>query len=114
MTRLLPWLSLVLALVAGPVQQQDEPGSKDHPMVPRMPGFYINNYEAHDFAAFKFMLSDDVQNIFPADGGFAARSDIAAPAGSPALSSLKILPVDYEYIEKETARIKRRFNEIFQ
>ena len=62
----------------------------------------------------EFMLSDDVQKIFPADGGFAARSDIAAPAGSPALSSLKILPVDYDYIEKETGRIKRRFNEIFQ
>jgi iron(III) transport system substrate-binding protein len=62
----------------------------------------------------EFMLTDEVQNIFPADGGFAARSDIAAPAGSPALSSLKILPVDYDYIEKETGRIKRRFNEIFQ
>lgn len=62
----------------------------------------------------EFMLTDDVQKIFPADGGFAARSDIPAPAGSPALSSLKILPVDYDYIEKETGRIKRRFNEIFQ
>ena len=48
------------------------------------------------------------------EGGFAARSDIAAPAGSPALSSLKILPVDYDYTEKEAPRIKKRFNEIFQ
>jgi iron(III) transport system substrate-binding protein len=62
----------------------------------------------------EFMLSDEVQKIFPADGGFAARSDIAAPAGSPALSSLKILPVDYDYLEKEAPRIKRRFNEVFQ
>ena len=61
----------------------------------------------------EFMISDEVQKIFPADGGFAARSDIAAPAGSPPLSSLKILPVDYDYIEKEAPRIKRRFNEIF-
>jgi iron(III) transport system substrate-binding protein len=62
----------------------------------------------------EFMLSDEVQKIFPADGGFAARSDIPSPAGSPALSSIKILPVDYDYIEKEAPRIKRRFNEIFQ
>jgi iron(III) transport system substrate-binding protein len=62
----------------------------------------------------EFIISDEVQKIFPADGGFSARSDIGAPAGSPPLASLKILPVDYAYIEKETPRIKRRFNEIFQ
>ena len=62
----------------------------------------------------EFIISDEVQKIFPADGGFAARSDIAAPAGSPPLSSLKILPVDYDYTEKEAPRIKKRFNEIFQ
>src|SRR5262249_30660154 len=62
----------------------------------------------------EFMLTEEVQKIFPEDGGFAARSDIAAPAGSPPLSSLKILPVDYDYIQKEAARIKKRFNDIFQ
>ena len=62
----------------------------------------------------EFNVSDEVQKMFPAEGGFAARSDIAAPAGSPALSSLKILPVDYDYTEKEAPRIKKRFNEIFQ
>jgi iron(III) transport system substrate-binding protein len=62
----------------------------------------------------EFMLSDAVQKIFPADGGFAARTDIAAPEGSPALASIKTLPVDYDYVEKESQRIKKRFNEIFQ
>jgi iron(III) transport system substrate-binding protein len=62
----------------------------------------------------EFNISDEVQKMFPAEGGFAARSDIAAPAGSPTLSSLKILPVDYDYTEKEAPRIKKRFNEIFQ
>jgi iron(III) transport system substrate-binding protein len=62
----------------------------------------------------EFMLTDEVQKIFPADGGFAARSDIAAPAGSPPLSSIKILPVDYAYIQKESSRIKKKFNEVFQ
>ncbi len=57
----------------------------------------------------EFIISDEVQKIFPADGGFSARSDIPAPAGSPPLSSLKILPVDYDYTEKEAPRIKKRF-----
>jgi iron(III) transport system substrate-binding protein len=60
------------------------------------------------------MISAEVQKLFPADGGFAARSDIPPPEGSPDLQNIKILPVDYDYIEKETQRIKRRFNEIFQ
>jgi hypothetical protein len=34
--------------------------------------------------------------------------------GSPNLKNLKIVTVDEEYIEKETSRIKKRFNEIFQ
>jgi iron(III) transport system substrate-binding protein len=62
----------------------------------------------------EFMITDEVQKIFPADGGFAARADIEAPAGSPPLAGLKILPVDYGYIQKESARIKKRFNETFQ
>jgi iron(III) transport system substrate-binding protein len=60
------------------------------------------------------MISEPVQRLFPADGGFAARSDVPPPEGSPDLQSIKILPVDYDYIEKETPRIKRRFNETFQ
>ena len=51
---------------------------------------------------------------FTADGGYSARIDIAPPAGSPDLKSLKIVAVDDDYIERETPRIKRQFNEIFQ
>jgi iron(III) transport system substrate-binding protein len=61
----------------------------------------------------EFMIGDDAQKIFPADGGYSVRTDIAPPAGSPDLNSLKIIAVDDEYIEKESQRIKRQFNEIF-
>lgn len=61
-----------------------------------------------------FMLSDEAQKIFPKDGGYAARSDIAAPEGSPKVSDIKILPVDYAAIEKESADVKEKFNEIFR
>jgi iron(III) transport system substrate-binding protein len=62
----------------------------------------------------EFMIGDTAQKIFPADGGYSARTDIAAPQGAPDLKTLKIINVDYDYIEKETGRIKRRFAEIFQ
>ncbi len=62
----------------------------------------------------EFMIGDAVQKMFPEDGLYAARSDIAPPEGNPQLSSLKLLAVDYDYIEKESKRIKDRFNEIFQ
>jgi iron(III) transport system substrate-binding protein len=62
----------------------------------------------------QFMISDAVQSIFPADGGYAARIDIKAPPGSPDLKSLNIIAVDDDYVEREGARIKKQFNEIFQ
>jgi iron(III) transport system substrate-binding protein len=62
----------------------------------------------------EFMLSDPVQKLFPDEGGYSARSDMPAPKGSPDMASIKVNPVDYDYIEKESARIKKRFTEIFQ
>jgi iron(III) transport system substrate-binding protein len=62
----------------------------------------------------EFMLSDAAQKLFPEDGGYAARVDVAPPAGNPEVSKMKSLPVDYDEVEKESARVKRRFNEIFQ
>jgi iron(III) transport system substrate-binding protein len=62
----------------------------------------------------EFMLGDVVQKMFPEEGIYAARADIAPPPGSPKLSDLKLMPVDYAYIEKATGSIKTRFSEIFQ
>jgi iron(III) transport system substrate-binding protein len=62
----------------------------------------------------QFMIGDEVQSLFPADGGYSARIDIKAPEGSPGLKSLNIIAVDDDYVEREGARIKKRFNEIFQ
>lgn len=62
----------------------------------------------------QFMLSEAAQKFFPEDGGYAARVDVAPPKGSPKLSDVKAIPVDYDEVEREAARVKRRFNEIFQ
>jgi hypothetical protein len=60
------------------------------------------------------MLSKAVQELFPQEYLYSARTDIAGPAGYPLLSSIKIHAVDYDYIEAESARIKRRFAEAVQ
>lgn len=62
----------------------------------------------------QYMIGDKAQKLFPATGGYSARTDIDPPAGSPAVSTIKLLPVDYDYLEKAGTGIKRKFNEIFQ
>lgn len=62
----------------------------------------------------EFMISDTVQKLFPGEGIYAARSDIEPPPGSAPLGQIKLMPVDYDQIEKEAAALKKRFNEIYQ
>jgi iron(III) transport system substrate-binding protein len=62
----------------------------------------------------EFMIGDTVQKLFPGEGLYAARSDIEPPAGNPPLTQLKLIPVDYDQIEKDAAVLKKRFNEIYQ
>jgi iron(III) transport system substrate-binding protein len=62
----------------------------------------------------EFMISDTVQKLFPGEGIYAARADVEPPPGNPPLAKIKLIPVDYDYIEKESKNLKNRFNEIFQ
>ena len=62
----------------------------------------------------EFMIGDAVQKLFPGEGIYAARSDVAPPPGNPPLSQVKLMPVDYEQIEKDSTALKTRFNDIFQ
>ena len=39
--------------------QQDIKGSKDHPLITRMPDFFISDYKDTDFESFKFIGADD-------------------------------------------------------
>lgn len=39
--------------------QQDAENSKDHPMVPRIPGYYIESYEAREFDTHDFPVAGD-------------------------------------------------------
>jgi iron(III) transport system substrate-binding protein len=62
----------------------------------------------------QFMLSEPAQKLFPADGGYAARVDIAPPEGNPSLADVKALPLDYDEIEKQSAAVKKKFQEVLQ
>jgi iron(III) transport system substrate-binding protein len=61
-----------------------------------------------------FMLSRQVQELFPQEHLYSARTDVAGPEGSPPLGEIKIHPIDYDYIEAESTRIKKRFSEVLQ
>jgi len=61
-----------------------------------------------------FMLSRSVQELFPLEHLYSARVDVPGPEGNPPLSAIKIRPIDYDYIEAESTRIKKRFSEVLQ
>ena len=62
----------------------------------------------------EFMISDAVQKLLPGEGIYAGRSDVEPPAGNPPLGQIKLMPIDYEQIEKDAKMLKTRFNEIYQ
>jgi OmpA-OmpF porin, OOP family len=62
--RLTPLLAFLITLVAATpalARQQDEPGAQDHPMVPRMSGYYIANYETRTFNGADFLVGEDTE-----------------------------------------------------
>jgi iron(III) transport system substrate-binding protein len=61
-----------------------------------------------------FMLGRTVQELFPHEFLYSARTDVAGPEGYPPLASLKMFPIDYDYIEAESPRIRKRFAEVMQ
>src|SRR5207248_7693941 len=38
-------------------------GSKDHPAIPRMPSYVINDYDAQDFGAYEFEVKDGEKKV---------------------------------------------------
>ena len=61
-----------------------------------------------------FMLSRAVQELFPKEHLYSARTDVAGPPGNPPLSQIQMHAIDYDYIEAESTRIKRRFAQVLQ
>jgi iron(III) transport system substrate-binding protein len=62
----------------------------------------------------EFMVGDAVQKILPGEGIYAARSDVEPPPGNQPIAQIKLMPIDYDQIEKDAKSLKARFNEIYQ
>ena len=71
-----------------------------------------NPNAAKAFAA--FMIGDAVQNAFGKEGIYGARADAAPPAGSPRLSTLKLMPLDFDALAQRERDDKAHFSQIFQ
>jgi outer membrane protein OmpA-like peptidoglycan-associated protein len=61
-TVLLVFACLFLATLAR-AQDRDVEGSKDHPMVSRFPGYYIDEYDAQDFSAYEFATGAEDKRV---------------------------------------------------
>jgi OmpA-OmpF porin, OOP family len=57
MTRFCFGVTLIAVLVL-PLVGQDVEGSKDHPLLSRMPGYHIRGYEQNDFSNHEFTVKD--------------------------------------------------------
>jgi OOP family OmpA-OmpF porin len=66
MRRWLMAAAVCLWAVPGLAQDKDADGSKDHPMFSRMPGYYIEEYDAQDFTSFEL----DTEPSRKVDGRF--------------------------------------------
>jgi iron(III) transport system substrate-binding protein len=62
----------------------------------------------------EFMITDEVQKLFVEDGGYAALSDMPPPKDSPPVAQIKLINVDYGFLQKQGPAIKKKFNEIYQ
>jgi len=52
------------------------------------------------------MISDAVQKLLPGEGIYAGRSGVEPPAGNPPLGQIKLMPIDYDQIEKDAKMLK--------
>jgi iron(III) transport system substrate-binding protein len=61
----------------------------------------------------EYHLSLEAQRLWSQDGVYAARTDVEPPAGSPAIAAVKVIPMDFAYIQRATPAVKKKFHEIF-
>jgi iron(III) transport system substrate-binding protein len=61
----------------------------------------------------EYQLSLEAERLWPPEGIYAARTDVEPPAGSPAIASVKVMPMDFPYIQRATPAVKKKFHEIF-
>jgi iron(III) transport system substrate-binding protein len=61
----------------------------------------------------EYTLSLEAERLWPESGIYAARVDVEPPEGSPKIGDIKVIPMDFGYIQSVTPAVKRKFSEIF-
>jgi iron(III) transport system substrate-binding protein len=56
-----------------------------------------------------YMLSEEGQAIMVEDDTYSARTDVAPPKGAIPLKDLKVIPMDWQAVEKQSEEIKTKF-----
>ncbi|MGH7322128.1 MAG: ABC transporter substrate-binding protein [Candidatus Rokuibacteriota bacterium] len=56
-----------------------------------------------------YMLSDEAQAVFVEDHTYSARTDVKPPKGALPLKDLKVIPMDWAAVEKQSEEIKTKF-----
>lgn len=79
---------IALFVTIGGATAQDDPGCKDHPMLTRMPGFYIDSCDKKDFEQYRFV--DSKGNEQPVEGTYTFIK-YALKDGAKAPSELQIV-----------------------
>ena len=62
----------------------------------------------------QFMISTVAQRIVADNAMHSSRADIAPPKGQPALSTVPVMAIDFDRIERDAGDIRARFSEIFR
>jgi outer membrane protein OmpA-like peptidoglycan-associated protein len=81
-------LFIAFCVTIGGAAAQDDPGCKDHPMLTRMPDFYIDSCEKKDFEQYRFV--DSKGNEQPVEGTYTFIK-YALKDGAKAPSELQIV-----------------------
>jgi outer membrane protein OmpA-like peptidoglycan-associated protein len=84
-------LPVLLLSVGTAIAQSDVAGSKDHPMFSRMPGFFIEDYQASDFDSNLFMVNAKVDWEEKSVEGKKTMIYYTLPEGAKAPSTLQVI-----------------------
>ena len=104
-------LVATLTLTAAPPQKNetDRPGSKDHPLITRMPDFFINRYQQSEFDQYIFRVGKTRETV---EGRLTKISYRIKTAAKPGPSRLAILKNNVNALVAEGASILREERDV--
>lgn len=72
-----------------------------------------SKHQGADEKLIDYLLSTDGQKLFVQQGYIPVRSDVGVPKGTPSVSSIKVYPLDLNYIDQNRKTLKSKFESMF-